>query len=178
MKLVQFVVLTVAMGAFAEVKDHPFPPSLTLAGQELTLNGVGMRLATFFNIKVYAAGLYLTKKARSPQVVKALPGPKVIGLYFLRNVDKDDISQAWRKAYGMQRFIKEVQLLNSYMGEMRKNTYGMQFQLYHDGLVVKVGEVIHPKIANAAFARAILDIYLGPKPPNEELKQGMLGVSR
>ena len=75
----------------------------------------------------------------------------------------------------MDKFPKEVSILNSYMGQMQKNTHGLQFHIYNDGPVVKVGETVHPKITSKAFAQAILDIYLGPQPPNKELKAGMLG---
>ncbi|MCY4644539.1 MAG: chalcone isomerase family protein [Bacteriovoracales bacterium] len=167
---------TLAPCAFSDLAKNPWklPTSMEVQGKKLVLNGIGIRKAKIF-FKVYAAGLYLPAKSSNPEDIKKMEGSKVIDLYFLRNVDKKDITKAWKEAHGMDQFTGEVSTLNSYMVDMKKNTHGMQFQVHDDGLVVKVGENLHPKIKNAAFAKAILNIYLGPAPPNKELKEGMLG---
>lgn len=177
MKFILTLLVTLSISSFASLQDNPWklPLTMEVSGKQLVLNGIGMRLATFFNIKVYAAGLYLPQKSQDPKAIKGMKGPKVIDLYFVRNVGKSDITKAWREAYGMEKFPGEVSTLNSYMEKMQKNTHGLQFRVYDDGLVVKVGDAIRPKIKNQAFAQAILDIYLGPKPPNKELRRGMLG---
>ena len=177
MKFICSLLLILPLSTLGSLQNNPwgFPTTMTLEKNKLVLNGIGMRLATFFNIKVYAAALYLPQRAQDPSAIMSMKGPKVIDLYFLRNVSQSDIRKAWRKAHGMDEFPKEVSLLNSYMDQMKKNTHGLQFRIYDDGTVVKVGEKMHPKITNKAFARAILNIYLGPRPPNRELKTGMLG---
>ena len=151
------------------------PNSMKVGKKELVLNGVGMRTATWFKVKVYAAGLYVPQKAKTTEKIMAMEGPKVISLYFLRDVGKDKISNAWKEAPGLDKFPQEVTLLNSYMSEMKKDTLGLEFQIHGDGLVVKVNGAAKPKITNKAFADALLNVYLGPKPPNAELKSGMLG---
>ena len=156
--------------------QQAFAPTQQVQKTQLVLNGIGMRLATFLNFKVYAAGLYLPKKGRDLATISSTPGPKLIDLYFLRNVDKEDIVKAWNKGHGLGQFPQELSALNSFMTDMKKKTHGLQLQILQNGLTVKVAGKPMPKINNPAFAKAMLNLFLGPKPPNEELREGMLGT--
>lgn len=79
---------TLAQAAPAEpVKIHgvTYAPTLQSQGRTLELNGAGTRYKAVF--KVYTAGLYLEKPARSLQEIAALPGPKRISVTMLRDID-------------------------------------------------------------------------------------------
>ena len=65
-----------AFGASAAVVDVggvKLEDSTDLRGNKLVLNGAGIRYKAVF--KVYAAGLYLGKKAATPEEVLAAPAP-------------------------------------------------------------------------------------------------------
>ena len=168
-----------SLPSFSSLEDNPWkiPVSREMAGKKLILNGIGLRLATFFKIKVYAAGLYLPSKSADPVAIHQMSGPKVIDLHFLRKVDREDIAKAWKEAHGMDKFSAQVSTLNSYMADIPKGGR-MEFYIEDDGLVVKIGGSVRPKIVGKDFAKAILDIYLGAAPPNKELKVGMLGEKK
>jgi len=44
------------------------------------------------------------------------------------------------------------------------------------GVEVQVKGKVKGVIPGRAFARALWSIWLGPNPPNEELKEGLLGL--
>jgi hypothetical protein len=47
----------------AECLNVKVPDSAKAGGTDLVLNGLGIRKATFLNVKVYVAGLYLPQKS-------------------------------------------------------------------------------------------------------------------
>src|SRR5260370_42271178 len=59
-----WVPVALASPAYAAMcRDVQFPDSVTAAGGDLVLNGLGIRKATLLSIKVYVAGLYLPQKS-------------------------------------------------------------------------------------------------------------------
>jgi hypothetical protein len=60
-------------------------------GTKLQLNGAGIRYKAVF--KVYAAGLYLPKKAATPEEVYAMPGAKRISITMLRDIDSNELGK-------------------------------------------------------------------------------------
>ncbi|MET0311390.1 MAG: chalcone isomerase family protein, partial [Burkholderiaceae bacterium] len=65
--------LLAASGAWAQVtvSGVTYPESMDLRGGKAQLNGAGVRYKAVF--KVYTAGLYLTRKAGTPEDVLAAP---------------------------------------------------------------------------------------------------------
>ena len=176
----KFIISLILLGhlclAFSCPQDA-FTPTKISQDQELLLNGIGMRLAYFIKIKVYAAGLYLPQKSQSPEAIKSMKGPKVIDMYFLRDLGKNKLIGSWKnKDYGLSRFPQELNTLNSYMRDVKKNSHGLILEFYKDGLVVNMGGEMKPKIYNPDFTQAVFNIFVGPNPPNRELKDGLLGL--
>ena len=61
------------------------------------------------------------------------------------------------------------------MADMSK---GQRLRFVHKpgaGVSVDVNGTVKGTIAGEDFARALLSIWLGPRPPNAELKAGLLG---
>ena len=79
------------------VADVPYTDSIALGGQQLQLNGAGVRYKTVF--KVYAMGLYLTAKAATPEEAYAAPGAKRISMTLLREVDSNELGKAFTKGF-------------------------------------------------------------------------------
>lgn len=84
--------LTAALGAGAatvEVAGVKFQDRASLGASKLQLNGAGVRNQTIF--KVYAAGLYPSRKAGTLEEVITAPGAKRISLVMLRELEADQI---------------------------------------------------------------------------------------
>ena len=80
--------LTLPLGAAAqtaastiEVGGVKFDHSVQVGNAKLQLNGAGVRYKAIF--KVYAAGLYLSSKAVTPEAVIAAPGPRLMKICLL-----------------------------------------------------------------------------------------------
>src|SRR5262249_62120319 len=75
----------------AEVGGVKLDDKASLGGQELVLNGAGMRTKAFF--KVYVAGLYLPQKQTSTSGVLAQK-PRRVQLTLLRDLSSEQLLEA------------------------------------------------------------------------------------
>ncbi|MGM0575182.1 MAG: chalcone isomerase family protein [Myxococcota bacterium] len=157
------------------------PDQVTVAGKKLTLNGMGIREATIFNVDVYVAGLYIEEKTSSASKILGDTGPKKLVLHFVRDVDRDDITDAFEESFEEAAGSKhgalkgKLQKLNGWMSAIDEGQ-GMDFTfLPGDGVEVRVKGSKKGTIEGADFARAFLAIWLGSSPPNKGLKKGLLG---
>src|ERR1041385_9181476 len=83
--------LVAASGHAAEVGGVNLEDKISLAGQELVLNGAGVRTRLVF--KVYVASLYLPQPAKDLQSVLART-PRRIQLNLLRTLSADQLVEA------------------------------------------------------------------------------------
>src|SRR4051812_28304591 len=87
--------------AFAEpvtLAGVKYDETSDVRGTRVTLNGAGIRYKVVF--KVYAAGLYLPKKASTTEEILAMPGPKRMAVTALRDVDSSELGKLF--ARGME----------------------------------------------------------------------------
>jgi hypothetical protein len=175
-----------APGAFAtdarQCRGIDFPQHVQLDGAALTLNGLGVRKATFLKINVYVAALYVSKPSSDPDaLIGSNAGPQELVLQFVRNVGVDELRKAWRE--GFERVAKDqlvaleqrIATLNSWMSDV---TSGERLQFIrepHSGMQVTVNGMLKGTIAGDDFSRAFISIWLGTVPPNPQLKSGLLG---
>src|SRR5215470_9478338 len=66
-----------------------FPDQAQVEGTNLTLNGLGLRLATMLKVKVYVAALYVGKKSNDPASILGSSGPTELSMQFVRDVGAD-----------------------------------------------------------------------------------------
>jgi hypothetical protein len=163
-----------------EKGDVKMPDTLTVAGKALVLNGMGIREATVFDVDVYVAGLYLEKKTQNPAEVIGSEQIKRIDITFVRDVDKDDITEAWSTQFkkngaDMAKLKESIARLNSWMSGMDE---GEKLSFTYEpgkGVTVVVKGAAKGVIPGADFGHAFFAIWFGPSPPNKGLKNGMLG---
>jgi hypothetical protein len=157
-----------------------------VAGQKLQLNGAGIRYK--FIVKVYTAGLYLTGKATTPEAVVAMPGPKRLHIVALRDLPGDDLGKLFYK--GMEANTTREEFVKSINGVLK---IGELFATKHElkkgesfwvdyvpgtGTVVSInGTRVGEPIKEPEFYSAFLHIWLGPQPPDSQLKAKLLGGS-
>ena len=171
-----------------EVANVKYDTAVDLAGQKLQLNGAGIRYK--FVVKVYTAGLYLTTKASTTQEVLAAHGPKRIHITMLRDIDGNELGKLFTK--GMEanaprdEFIKcinGVLKLSEVFATRSKLTAGDSFSVdYVPGLgstlLLNGKPLITEPIKEPEFFTALLRIWLGDKPADDNLKDALLGVKK
>jgi hypothetical protein len=157
------------------------PDSVDLAGTHLVLDGMGLRTATFLHVKVYVAGLYLPRPSSNAREIIAANEPKLLVLRFVRNVGRGDVVKAWREGFARNATVPPAQLqaeidqLNAWMVDFRRgDTLAFTF-LPGQGVAVDINGARRGVLPGEAFAQSLLAIWLGPHPPNDELKRGLLG---
>ena len=166
-----------------ECKGITFPEHLPLGGSDLTLNGLGMRKATFLKVNVYVGALYVAHPSHDPQPLIDPASPAELILHFVRGVGVGDLRDAWKE--GFEKVAKDqlpalearIATLNSWMSGMETGQRLTFTRLPGAGIQVDVNGVVKGTIPGDDFARALMTIWLGPNPPNSELKSGLLGGS-
>jgi hypothetical protein len=177
--------LNVSLAAGAATLDSVhFDDTLHLAQADLQLNGMGLRRMLF--VKVYAAGLYLPRKADSLEAVAAQMGPKRLQLHMLHAATPDDFIGAL--VPGMRdntpqatqdALAGRIAQLEATIRGIGKTVPGdvIDFDYAPDsGTRVAVnGAAKGPPITGADFYAAVLAIFVGPRPVDGSLKKGLLG---
>ena len=185
-KLSRFLILlSIAFPAFAaEVAGVKLDDKVRVANSDLALNGAGLRKRAFF--QVYAIGLYLPEKKTVAADAVAVTGPKRVAIHMLRDVNagqftdaltdgmKDNHSEADMKALDPR-----IKQLAAIMSEMKEAKKGMRITLDWvpaAGTQVTVdGKATGLPIAGEDFYRALLKIWLGENPVQDDLKKALLG---
>jgi Chalcone isomerase-like len=177
------LLLTLATGAAhaKECKGVDFPQRVQLDGIDLTLNGLGIRKATFMKVNVYVAALYVSRASRDAKVLIESNGPDELILQFVRNVGVDDLRKGWSEGFVQNSkdqlaVLKgRIATLNGWMSDVKTGQRLSFIRRPGVGIEVDVNGAMKGTIAGDDFARALFSIWLGALPPNPELKSGLLG---
>lgn len=156
------------------------PETLTVEGKSLVLNGMGIREATVFNVKVYVAGLYVEKKSQAADELIRSEQVKRLDLVFVRDVDHDDVVEAWHKGFknngaDMAKLKPRIDQLSGWMPDMKKKDTLTFVYVPDTGVTVLLRGQPKGTIAGADFASALFSIWLGKDPADNGLKKGLLG---
>ena len=169
-----------AAAASATRDGVTLPTTVTVNGQELVLNGLGLRKK--FIVKVYVAGLYLTERSSDGAAVLAVDQPRRVVLQFLRGVSEDPMCDAMYD--GLERntpgYTPELRAkFDEFCAMMEPIEKGEQFVFtYVPGTGTTIGAKGATKgvIKGKDFADALFAAWLGPDPgPGEGTKKDMLG---
>jgi hypothetical protein len=158
-----------------------FADTVQAEGATLKLNGLGLRKATFLKVKVYVGALYLPQTSKDANAILKANAPKRLVLHFVRDVGGDDLSKGWDEGFeknaGSQlaALKPRIESFKAMMTDAEKgDTLGMQHKP-GAGVEVTVKGASKGTIKGDDFARALFAIWLGAKPPNADLKSGLLG---
>src|SRR5215831_9198569 len=179
------VAMIAAMGTgIADAKQCQgvnFPDQVQVDGTTLALNGLGLRLATMLKVKVYVAALYVAKTSNDANAILGASTPSELVLHFVRDVGASDMRKAWEEGFEksakdqMPALKDRIATLNGWMADM-KTGQKMTFTFKPGtGVQVDVNGSAKGTIKGDDFAKAFLAIWLGPEPPNPEIKAGLLG---
>jgi len=177
--VVVFVVASMLNLRAGSLAGVTLPDTVQVGTTTLLLNGMGLR--TKFVVKVYVAGLYLEQKSTDPSVILKSDTPKRIVMHFLHGVSKSQMADAFQESFNdnAPEASKTMKAdIDRLLGALEPLKEGDQMVFtYVPGtgttLTIKGQEKL--TIAGPAFAPVLFSVWLGPKPPNADLKRGMLG---
>ncbi len=164
-----------------ECKGVNFPEQAQVEGGNLSLNGLGLRQATFLKVNVYVAALYVAKTSSDPGVILGSGTPSELILQFVRDVGADDLRKGWDEGFAknskdqLPALKERIAMLNGWMADVKS---GQRLTFIHKpgaGIQVDVNGAVKGTIKGDDFAKAFLSIWLGADPPNPEIKAGLLG---
>jgi hypothetical protein len=162
-----------------------FERSAQVDGQELRLNGVGVRAVAWF--KGYAAGLYLARATANAAQAMNAAGPKRIQMRMLVDVPTEEFVKAFHKgvarnvpaagqpalAARMAQFDRAVRAI----GQVKKGDLINLDYLPSQGLQLVVnGRPRGAAIPGADLYAALMAVFLGDHPVDNQLKAGLLGA--
>src|SRR4051812_32859224 len=169
----------------AEVSGVKLEDKTQIESRDLVLNGAGLR-KRFAVVKVYVIGLYLPEKKTAAAAVLALAAPQRAQIHMLRDVDANTFTEALveglRANHSEAEFkaleprVKELADLMAQIGEAKE---GMTIALDWTGTATRLavnGKPAGKPIAGEDFYRALLRIWIGDKPVQDDLRKALLGA--
>jgi hypothetical protein len=165
----------------AQVAGVRFDDKVRVADAELALSGAGLRARFIFD--VYAMALYV-QDPKADRVTQ--PGAKRVAIHMLRNVDADTFTQALIDGMrpnhdeatmkALEPRIGELSAIMAQLKEAKKDMAITLDWLPAAGTQVTVdGKPAGAPIAGEDFYRALLRIWLGEHPVQNDLKKALLG---
>jgi hypothetical protein len=162
------------------VYDIDLPETATVSGEVLQLNGYGLRKKFFF--KVYLGSLYTAQKVTTADQVLSMPGAKLIRMDFIYSkVEREKITEAFAEGFEKNspqlKGNPELQQFLDLFDAVFVAGDRVDLMIAADGTVAvthnerNLGEITSPQLA-----KAVLLIYLGDDPADDNLKAGMLGA--
>ena len=155
------------------------PDTEEVGGTKLVLNGMGLR--TKFMIKVYVAGLYLQQKSSDPNAIINADAPKRIVMQFLHGASKNQMSDAFNESFNdnspeaVKTMKADIDRLLSALEPVKAGDQMVFTYVPGTGTTFAMNGKEKLTIAGPAFGPVLFAVWLGPKPPNGDLKKGMLG---
>ena len=168
-----------------ELAGVVMPEQIEVEGRTLVLNGLGLREATVFKVDVYVAGLYLEEKTTDPDAILELTQALQIRMEFLRHVGRNAIVETWDESFDKHAeeepasYRDGLRKLDRFMSDMsRGDTMIYTYFPEREALRVEIRDEARGLIPGAAFARAFLRVWIGPRVGWEKLKCGLLGLTK
>lgn len=164
-----------------QIGEVAVPDTAAVSGQTLILNGAGFR--TKFVFDIYVGALYTEKKVSSRNELMALEGPNRVLMHFVYGeVDKEKLVDAWNEGFEENNSEEKLQSLqtridrfNSFFTTLEKGDVVVLDYIPGKGTQVTIKGQTKGVIEGRDFNQALLDIWVGDEPADEDLKDAMLG---
>ncbi len=156
-----------------------FPDRVSVGGQPVALNGLGLREKYF--VDIYVGGLYLQTPTHDAAAAIAADEPKRVVMHFIyRTVTRDQMLETFREGFGSAAsgpHAATIGKMESWVpsaGVKQGDELGFDYVPGQGTSMVLNGRSLGT-VPGPEFMRLVFGIYLGPKPPTPELKAGLLG---
>lgn len=178
-------VLAASPVAAVQVEGVRLADTVRENNQPMFLNGAGVR-SKFF-VKVYVCALYLSERISSPEGVIVSRKTRRIELHMLRSMQASAIHEAMMKGLEDNVLVAELKRLKPQLGRLQQAMTSIggvnegaviQFDFVPgQGTIVRIGGDVRDTIEGEELARALLSIWLGPRPVQSDLKDALMGRS-
>jgi Chalcone isomerase-like len=177
------VALMPVVVAAADVGGVRLEDKVSVGGQDLVLNGAGVRTKVVF--KIYVASLYLPQKAADLPAVLA-KSPRRIQLNLLRTLSADQLVDALNEGLTENNTAAELAALKTQSDQLasimrafkevkEKDIVSLDF--VDGGTRIGFNGETKGTIGGDAFNQALTKVWLGDKPVQPDLKKALLGAS-
>jgi hypothetical protein len=167
-----------------EVAGVKFDDKAKLGSSDIVANGAGLRKKAFF--KVYAMALYLPEKQGEAEAVLSAKGAKRVSISLLRDLSAQQFVEALQEGVANNHSEAEMEALKERMkqfseamlsvGEAKTGAVVLIDWIPESGTRLTFnGQPKGKDIAGEDFFKALLKIWLGNKPVQDDLKQALLG---
>ena len=168
------------VAAAAQVGKESLPDDWAVDGNKLVLNGAGPREYGFLRIKVYVAGLYLSKRDTTPGAILDSATPKVLHTRFLRDVSLKDTLSAWdyyfeQNCTGTCSLPKEQIEAFKALVPVTEAGDTQTYLFRSDGVELLRNDKSLGIVPGGDFARLLLSTWIGEVPTTPALKKALLG---
>jgi hypothetical protein len=168
-------------GALAaiEVAGVPVPETVSAEGKTLKLNGAGLRKKLLF--KVYVAALYVETPSKDGAAVISSSGVKRVRLSILRSLKGSQVSEAISEGFErnsrdqMPKLEARLKKLASMIPDVKEGDEIAFTWVPDKGIQIAVRGTDRGTIEGRDFGDALLSVWLGPNPVQEDLKKALLG---
>jgi chalcone isomerase-like protein len=176
-----FPMCVAASALAADVGGVRLDDRASVGGQQLVLNGAGVR--TRVMLKVYVASLYLPAKTSDAAAALA-KGPRRIQMNLLRTLAPDQLVDALND--GMKENNSDAELaavkaqtdqlmaIMRSLGEVKEGSV-VTLDFVDGATAVGLDGAARGTVSGDAFNTALTKIWLGDKPVQADLKKAMLG---
>jgi len=181
-----FIILMTGLFSSAHARqldDVTLPDSVTLDGTDtaLQLNGMGYR--TKFVFDIYVGALYTESKVKSRDAAQALKGPKRVVMHMVYDeVEREKITNGWNDGFEennsdeqLEKLQARLKTFNSYFPDLKKDDVMFYDYIPGKGTRVTINGEVKGVIEGVDFYTALLDVWLGEEPADDDLKDAMLG---
>jgi hypothetical protein len=178
--LLSLTLLVPTAAPAANVAGVNMEDKATVNGQNLVLNGAGLRKKFF--IKVYVGGLYLPAKMSNPASIIGTDAPRRMVMSFLYSVSKDQMCEAWEEGLEANTPNSSAEVkgafktLCSLMEAIPKGNRLVLTYIPGTGTSVEVNGKVKGTLPGKATADAIVATWIGAKPAmGDDFKNAVLG---
>lgn len=177
-----FLASLLTVSAQKKIGGVSIPESLTVGSTELILNGGGIREKLWLDM--YVGGLYLKAKSSDAQKIIAADEPMAIKLHIVSGlITSEKMEDATRE--GFTKSTKDntsalMDRINTFMDVFREGIEVNDiFNLVYvpgKGVNIYKNKTLKTNIKGLDFKQALFGIWLCNEPPDEDLREGMLGL--
>lgn len=162
-----------------EVAGVNMPNTVSVAGETLQLNGMGVLKKLFF-VKVYVVGLYLQKPTMDAHAAITTNEVKRMVIHMQHDVSREKFVQALDGSFtrnsgpDMPALRSRLDRLEQALPAVKKGEV-LEFTYQPSSGTIMRCQGREVTIKGKDFADALFSIWLGPKPANRALKRELLG---
>ena len=174
---------TSGLAMSAEVSGVKVDDKASVGGQELVLNGAGMRQRLVFN--VYVGALYVPQKTSIPAEVTAKNQPRRMSLLLQRDVSADMLLEALRAGLAdnnsqaqldaIKPQVEQFATIFKSVGEAKSGQVIHIDYTPSEGTRILLDGEAKGTITGESFNKALFNTWLGDRPVQESLKKALLG---